>query len=317
MQDPMRQLARFALALAVVSTLPGLVTTAVAETPARTTHLFAVGVCPPWKTAPGDPALTAKWAASCRNDIQGVTDSLRRALSLDDANVTALIDEKATYETVVAGLTELAKKTQPTDRIVIYLNTHGGEIDASYRGYGVTDEVFALYSEKEPANFSQAVVNGPWMTARALRDRIDAIPAEEIVIILESCHSGASFKDFRYDLGGRYKPGWKGREAVIYSSGADQVANFVETQDGALFTKTFAEVLAAQGEKTLADALQKARAETHRDIRKRCLAGPYAGQTEIIRSDYLTYCTQQPDAFDPYGLLDDIKLQMRTESAVR
>ena len=59
MQEPMRQLARFALALAIVSSLPGIVTRAVAQTPARTTHLFAVGVCPPWKTAPGDPDLTA------------------------------------------------------------------------------------------------------------------------------------------------------------------------------------------------------------------------------------------------------------------
>jgi hypothetical protein len=317
MQDPMRQLARFALALAIVSTLPGIVTAAIAQTPARTTHLFAVGACPPWKTAPGDPALTAKWAAGCRNDIQSLTDGLRRSLSLDDANITALIDEKATYDAVVTGLTELAKKTQPTDRIVIYLNTHGGEIDASYKGYGVTDEVFAFYSEKEPANFSQAAIKGPWMTARALRDRIDAIPAEEIVIILESCHSGASYKDFRYDLGGRYKPGWKGREAIIYSSGADQVANFVETQDGALFTKTFADILVAQGEKTLGDAFQKARVETHRNIRKRCLTGPYASKMEINHSDYLTYCTQQPDAFDPYGLLDDIQLQKRADSAMR
>ena len=319
MQEPMRQLARFALALAIVSTLPGIVTTAMAETPAtaKTTHLFAVGVCPPWKTAPGDPDLTAKWAASCRNDMQVLTDALRQSLSVNDANITALIDDKGTYDAVVASLAQLAKKAQPADRVVIYLNTHGGEIDASYKGYGVTDEVFAFYSEKEPENFSQAVIKGPWMTARALRDRIDAIAAEEIVIIIESCHSAASYKDFRYDLGGRYKRGWKGREAIIYSAGADQIANFVESNDGALFTKTFAEILAAQGEKTLGDALQKARVETHRNIRKRCLTGPYASKMQINHSDYLTFCTQQPDAFDPYGLLDDIQLQKRAESAMR
>jgi hypothetical protein len=316
MQDLMRHLARFALALAIVSPLPSIFTTAMAETPARTTHLFAVGVCPPWKTAPGDPALTAKWGASCRNDMQVLTDSLRQSLSLKDTNITALIDEKATYDAVVASLTQLAEKAQPTDRVVIYLNTHGGEIDAGYKGYRVTDEVFAFYSEKEPEDFSQAAIKGPWMTARALRDRIDAIPAEEIVIIIESCHSAASYKDFRYDLSGRYKRGWKGREAIIYSAGADQIANFVESNDRALFTKTFAEILVTQGEKTLGDALQKARVETHRNIRKRCLTGPYAGKMQINHSAYLTYCTQQPDAFDPYGLLDDIELQKPTGSAI-
>ena len=313
----MRQLARFALALAIVGVLPSMVTTATAETAAKTTHLFAVGVCPPWKTAPGDPGLTAKWAASCKNDVELLTDGLRKSLSLTDANITAMIDEKATYDVVVAGLTELAKKAQPADRVILYFNTHGGEVDAKYKGYGVKDEVFAFYSEKEPTNFEQAVINGPWMTARALRDRIDTISAEEIVVIIESCHSGATYEDFRYDLGGRYKRGWKGREAIIYSSGGDQIANFAESNDRALFTKTFSEILSTQGEKTLGDAFQKARIETHRDIRKRCLTGPYASEMQINHAAYLTYCTQQPDAFDPYGLLDDIELLKRTDSAMR
>lgn len=313
----MRQTAGFALALAILCAFPDMITKAAAQATGKTTHLFAVGVCPPWKTAPGDPDLTAKWAASCRNDVQLLTDGLRKNLAITDENVTALIDQKAGYDAVVSGLTRLAEKAQPADRVIIYLNTHGGEIDASYKGYGVKDEVFAFYSEKEPTDFQQAVVNGPWMNARALRDRIDTIAAEEIIIIIESCHSGASYADFRYDLGGRYKRGWKGREAIIYSAEGDQIANFAETNDRALFTKTFAEVLEARSEKTLGDAFQKARLQTHRNIRKRCLTGPYANQMQINHAAYLTYCNQQPYAFDPYGLLDDIELQKRTDSAMR
>jgi Xaa-Pro dipeptidase len=84
--------------------------------------------------------------------------------------------------------------------VVIYMNTHGGEFDAVYRGYPTKDEVFAFYSENEPANFQQATINGPWMTARAFRDLVDTIKAEEIVLIVESCHSAASYEDFEDEM---------------------------------------------------------------------------------------------------------------------
>lgn len=289
---------------------------AAADSRVKTTHLFAVGVCPPWKKAPNDKELTAKWAASCRNDVNLLTDALRKTMPINDANTTKLIDADATYEAVISGMRKLAQEAKPEDRVVIYMNTHGGEFDAVYRGYTTKDEVFAFYSETEPANFQQATVNGPWITARAFRDLVDNIKAEEIVLIVESCHSASSYKDFRYDLGGRYRNGWKGREAIIFSAGGDQIANFVAGNDKALFTTTFAGVLAGQEQKTLGDAFQAARIDTHRDIRKRCLTGPYANQMQLNHESYLTYCTQQPTAFDPYGLLDDINLQKRTESAM-
>jgi hypothetical protein len=282
----------------------------------KTTHLFAIGVCPPWKKAAGDKELTAKWAESCRNDVNIITDALRKSMTIGDAHTTKLIDADATYEAVISGLQKLATDAKPEDRVVIYMNTHGGEFDAVYRGYVTNDEVFAFYSEDEPANFQQATINGPWMTSRAFRDLVDTIKAEEIVLIVESCHSAASYGDFRYDLGGRYRNGWKGREAIVYSAGSDQIANFVEGNDKALFTTTFANVLANQEHKTLGDAFQAARVDTHRDIRKRCLSGPYANQMQLNHNDYLTYCTQQPAAFDPYGLLDDIELQKHAESAM-
>jgi hypothetical protein len=315
----MKQLAGFVLALGVVCALPSVITSAAAEpgAAAKTTHFFVVGVCPPWKTAPGDPDLTAKWAASCKNDVQLITDGLRKNIPASNDNVTTLIDDKATYDAVVGGLARLAKKAQPADRVIIYLNTHGGEINNLYKGYPVRDEVFAFYSEKEPADFLQAVVRGPWISGRALRDLIDDIVAEELVVIIESCHSAASYDDFRYDLAGRYREGWKGREAIIYSSGGDQIANFAESNDMALFTKTFAGILSSHKEATLGDAFQEARIQTQRNIRERCMTGPNASQLQLNRSAYLTFCTQQPTAFDPYGLLDDIKLEKRTESAMR
>lgn len=313
----MRHLARLAVAAALFGALVSQTTSAIAETATKTTHLLAVGVCPPWKKAHGNPELTAKWAESCRNDVNNLTDAFRKTLPIKSQNVTTLIDKKATYDAVTSNFKRLAEKAQPDDRVIIYLNTHGGHIQATYKGYPVKDEVFAFYSEKEPRNFQEATVDGPWITARALRDMIDAIKAREIVVVIESCHSGSSYDDFRYDLGGRYGDGWKGREAIIFSAGGDQIANFVKSNDKALFTTTFAKVLAGQKHETLGDAFQAARIETHRDIRKRCLNGPYANKMQLNHASYLKYCTQQPSAFDPYGLLDDIKLQQPAKSAMR
>lgn len=313
----MTRLPHLALALTIFGAAATQSLTAVAEIGPKETHYLAIGVCPPWKKAENNPDLSAKWAASCRNDVNLITEGLRKTLPLEDSNITKLIDEKASYQDVVSALTELIQKADKTDRVIIYINTHGGELDTSYKGNDVMDEVFALYSETEPADFRQASISGPWMSARTLRDYVDDIKAEEIILIFESCHAGASYDDFRYNIGGRYKDGWKGREAIIYSARGDQVANFDESNDRALFTKTFADILTSQEQKTLGDAFEKASIETHRNIRKRCLEGAKSKQTELNHNDYLTYCTQEPMSFDPYGLLDDIGLLHASESAMR
>lgn len=312
--NTMKKLSRLAFAVLTCGVIAAQPMPATAETAAKTTHLLAVAVCPPWKTAPGDPDLTSKWAASCRNDVSLMSDALRKSMQIRDENTTLLVDAAATYSAVSAGFKQLAGKAQPADRVIIFMNTHGGEVDASYNGYALKDEVFALYSKQEPGDFRQATADDLWMTARALRDLIDGISAEEIVVILESCHSAASYQDFRYDLGRRYSKGWKGREAIIFSAGADQIANFTEGNDKALFTKVFSEVLAANDQANLGDAFQTARIETQRDIRKRCLTGPYADKMQLNHEAFLTYCTQLPTTFDPYGLLDDIKLRKLPES---
>lgn len=313
----MTRLPHLALAFTIFGAVATQNTTAVAEIGPKETHFVAIGVCPPWKKADNNPDLSAKWAASCRNDVNLMTEALKKTLPLEDGDITKLIDEQASYQAVISALTELQKKADKNDRVIIYLNTHGGELNTSYKGNDVMDEVFALYTETEPADFYQASINGPWMSARTLRDMVDDIKAEEIVLIFESCHAGASYDDFRYNIAGRYKEGWKGREAIIYSARGDQVANFDEGNDRALFTKTFADILTSQEQKTLGDAFEKASIETHRNIRKRCLQGAKTKQADISHNEYLTYCTQEPMSFDPYGLLDDIGLLHNSESAMR
>lgn len=313
----MTRLPHLALALTLFGAAAIQSVTAVAEIGPKETHYLAIGVCPPWKKADNNPDLSAKWAASCRNDVNLITEGLRKTLPLDESNITKLIDEQADYQAVVSAFNQLIAKAEKGDRVIIYVNTHGGELETSYKGNDVMDEVFALYSETEPADFKQASISGPWMSARTLRDLVDDIKAEEIVLIFEACHAGASYDDFRYNIGGRYKDGWNGREAIIYSARGDQVANFDESNDRALFTRTFADVLKSQEEKTLGDAFEQARIDTHRDIRKRCLQGAKTKQAEFTHNDYLTYCTQEPMTFDPYGLLDDIGLLHTSESAMQ
>lgn len=52
-----------------------------------TTHLLAVGICPPWKDDGPEP---------CINSVEAVSRALQKRLDIDDINVSRLVNAKAT-----------------------------------------------------------------------------------------------------------------------------------------------------------------------------------------------------------------------------
>jgi len=273
------------------------------------THLLTIGVCPPWKKIPGNPKATAGMAAGCKNDVEAMTKALRKVMPIQQAEVTTLLNEQATHAGVVGAMRDLASEAGDHDRVVIYVNLHGGDMPAVYKGYRTRDEVLALYTVEEPRDFLKASADGRWMTARAFRDLVNQVQAREIVVIFDSCDSGGAFRDFEYNQAGRYGTGWNGRQAVIFSAHGDQLANFSAAGDTALFTSIFARGLTAAKGGSLGDVFDEARIQTHRDIRARCKSGGTPAAITKNHRAYLAYCTQMPRAYDPYGLLDDIALK--------
>lgn len=279
---------------------------------AQQTHVLAIAACPPWKAIEGDAEGTKRMAESCENDVETIVPALRQAFAVPETNVTTRLNVEADAAGVSKAITSLASRAKREDRVILYINLHGGSLAAKYAGYAVKDEILATYTLEEPKDFSAATSNDTWMTVREVRDLIDQIEAEEIVVVFEVCESGSSLKDFRYDLARRYEKGWHGREAVIFSSSAYQSATFNEAGTIALFTETFARNLSKTPRGNIRDIFEVSALETHRSRRNTCMKDDNLDTLFDHRSAYLEGCTQVPTVFDPYGLLDDIQVGGRT-----
>jgi hypothetical protein len=272
-----------------------------------TTRLLAMAACPGWKVIDDDPKTTKLMAESCEKDIATAVPALSKSFGIAKDNVTTKLNAEADYQGVTEALTTLASETKPDDRVVIYLNFHGGSVDAKYAGYGVEDEVLAMYTEKEPKDFTAATADGIWMSMKTLRDLVDQIKAKEVIVIFEVCEASGGMKDFRYDIARRYQNGWKGREAIVFSSRGDQAATFNEAGTIALFTEILSKQLTGMLSGNIRDAVHKAAIETHRSRRATCMKQDNLDTLYDDRAAYLDGCTQMPIVFDPYGLLDDIQ----------
>ena len=275
------------------------------------TWLFGAAACPPWKTAPNDPERTRNMAGACAKDIALFVEGFKTTFAVADDHIVTLVNEDATSEKVASAIAEIARKAQPEDRVLLYVNTHGGKIDALYKGYSAEDEIFAWYTKDEPKDFKKATGDGRWMTARAFRDQVNKIMAEEIITIIEACHASFSQQDFidnvHNGMGGRGID-WPGREAIIFSSHAEQIANFTPDGTEALFTRTWHDELVQTDSGTLFESFEAARLKTHRAQRASCAEGKTHQDLLKDWASYRDLCTQMPTSWDPFGLLDDIVL---------
>ena len=278
------------------------------------TWLLAAAACPPWKDIPGKPELSANINGACEKDIDLFVDGFKTTFNVSDDHITTLLNADATTDKVTRAIADLAAKAKPEDRVILYVNTHGGQVEAMYKGYEVKDEIFAWYTEQKPADFTKATEDGSWMSVRAFRDSVNAIMANEIVTVIEACDASVAMEDFvdnfNNGVGGR-GDNWPGREAIIFSAHAEQVANFTPDGKEAVFTKTWSDRLKNGHDDTLFDSFEAARIATHRAVREKCAKGETHAELLKDWKDYKVLCTQMPTSWDPFGLLDDITIPVR------
>lgn len=273
------------------------------------TWLLAAAACPPWKAIPDKPKLTAKMAGACGKDVELIVAGFKAAFGINDDTIITLTDKEATSAGVTAAIKRLTQEAGPDDRVVLYVNTHGGKIEAMYKGYEVKDEIFAWYTKDKPEDMTRATADGDWMSTRAFRDLVNKIQANEIITIIEACHADASLADYINNvsdgIGGRGTD-WPGREAVIFSAYDEQIANFTPDGARALFTKNLSEVMQQGNHDTFFDIFEQARLATHRQARAACMKGHTHKDLVEDWKTYRSMCTQMPNAWDPFGLLEDI-----------
>lgn len=257
----------------------------------KTTHLMAIGICPPWK--PQNPE-------ACRRSVDAMESALTARLGIADKNVTTLLNAAATTEglkAAFAGFSGLG----PKDRLIIYANLHAGALDPTAQ-VGPDNDVFVLWTKDKPAALQFAVAEGDWIMASDFAAWVHALPVGEVILILDACESGAVTPLFidahPSDDGSR-------PEAVIVSASADQIANFSSDRSVALYSQQLAQTLAST-EGTFGHAADLAAEQTHNaaiaicDLRKSSLE-----QAGVDPSS----CRQQPTTHDPESLLTQIVLR--------
>ncbi|MFC3226538.1 hypothetical protein ACFOGJ_04810 [Marinibaculum pumilum] len=266
----------------------------------RQPHLLAIAACPPWVSF-GDEESDRLARQSCGHALDSIARAATRHLDVAPERITRLLDQAATRAGVEAAFAGLRAVLGPDDRLYVYLNLHGGPSAGDYKGYPIVDETLALWTAEVPA---APYTEHGFMFVKTMRDLILAVPAGEIVIIVDSCHSGLGFDDFRFvprslEAAGR-------RVAVIFSSREGQVAHFTPDLREALFTRMLSSALEVSPTERLARAVDLAAHATRDSVRALCAAPAVGTEPPAAGLDFLTYCTQDPVVFDPHGLLDDI-----------
>ncbi len=269
------------------------------------TYVFAASACPPWKTKLLEK--NAKHIAlACQNDVELFTSSVKEALNIPSENIFTLVDEQATYDGLEEELKEFADKVPNGSRVIILFNFHGDISDVTLTGEsGSKDEVLVLWTEDKPFTMLSALALKQWISVKELRGMIDAVRADEIIIVVDACHSGGAVPDLIKKHG--RDNGWQGREAVIISSKSDQFSYFTTDGSHGLFTLNLSDSIRS-GFPTLKRAFENAAKETSKYIEineKRCAHILWDTFHKRIR------CVQTPEAYDPTNLLPSIKLKAK------
>lgn len=257
----------------------------------KTTHLMAIGICPPWKQQD---------AEACSRSVGVMETALAARLGIENENVTTLVNAAATTAGLKAAFADLSGLGS-NDRLIIYANLHAGALDPTAEA-GPDNDVFVLWTKKKPVAVPFAIAEGEWIMASDFAGWVHALAAGEVIFILDACESGAVLPLFieAHPQNNAIRP-----EAVIVSAAADQFANFTADQSVALYSQQLAQTIAG-GRGTFQQAAELAASLTHTAAITIC--DLHKSAMEQAGIDPLS-CEQQPTAHDPDALLTRIVLR--------
>lgn len=272
---------------------------------------YALGIasCPPWKKE-GSAAENQRMLNMCPRDMKLMMSALQDRFDVSADNTVTLVQKDATPENLFGQFAQLQAKLTPEDTLFLYQMSHGGILPYTYKGYETSGEIFAYYTEKQPENFGAAVQDGLWVSARDLRDEIyelGEITGANIVVIIESCHSGAVGHQVTYNpflhLNAKHKT------SFIFSAQAKQLATFNDDGTGGRFTEELiAAIKSAKKGMSLDDIFSSARRNTHRGAMESCntMSVDELRKLHDHTESYFAQCTQEPAFVDPRGLMIDV-----------
>lgn len=111
-------------------------------------------------------------------DAQAFRDLLLDRYRFEKEHIYELYDEQATRQNIMGGLRDLIEKIKPKDSLIIYFSGHGHYDPVFKEGYWVpVGANYDVVDDYIPYNFLQQVAR--------------AVPARHLLMIVDSCYSGA------------------------------------------------------------------------------------------------------------------------------
>jgi hypothetical protein len=252
----------------------------------RQNHILAIGTCPPWN---------AQSLEVCRHSLMEVMSSLAPRLDAGPGNRHLLVNEGASAAALKLKATELANQLGAQDRLIIYANLPLGLSETSSpdsaNGYALE-----LWAATEPETTLGAISDGTWMSASAFAALIHAIPAGEVILVLDTNNPHA------VDIGllEGHNVDHKNRpEALVISSGPGQAANYSADRTISLFAKHLSLAL-EEMDGSLMDVIMVAAGGTRQAAIPICAD---LKETQALSSGPATDCAQVPEIHDPDALL--------------
>ena len=203
--------------------------------PRRHAHAIVIGIEEYQQKLP-----KADFAA---HDARIVGQYLTKALGYPEENVVVLLNDQATktsIEKFVEGW--LANRAEKDDSVLIYFSGHGAPNPKTRHAYLV------------PYDGDPAFVEQTGYPLERLYDRLAALPAKEVVVVLDSCFSGAGgrsviAKGMRPIVTEVENPMLaNGRAVVLAASTGQQVSSTYDTKGHGLLTYFFLKGLQGEGD---------------------------------------------------------------------
>jgi hypothetical protein len=260
---------------------------ALAEDPrALKNTVVGLGNCPPW---------TPQSVEVCLHSVEKVMTALSPRIDAGPERQHLLVNEGASASALKLKAMELAQQLGPEDRLIIYANlplsppeTKSPDEAAGY--------VLQLWAAHKPHSAVEAIADGTWMSASAFAALVHAIPAGEVILVIDTNNSHA----LDLDLLAGHSVDQKDRpEALVISSGPGQVANYSADRTISLFAKHLALAL---GEKE--GSLQEVMAAAVNGTRQAAI--PICADLMEKRDPSQAGpidCAQVPEIHDPEALL--------------
>jgi len=167
------------------------------------------------------------------------------------AEATLLLDREVTAESVRRTLSEVARKTQPKDEVILFWSGHGGQVEDTSG-----DEADGLDELLVPWNGKMSDVAGTMILDDALGRWVQDFSGCELLVILDACHSGGQARNEKSiswagDLNRFTKDITEEQATLICSSSRSELSFPRKEMDLSVMTHFLIEILVAQERRTV------------------------------------------------------------------